>query len=402
MSAFTFAYLARLELWGLIAAFVQGVLVLASWHAWERTLPNASAVARHRLTCLHFAALVMLPIVTIAVLHWTVTEMGEAGGPGGESATMPAAVPHAVSLTLTVVWLVGVAAMMLGLAGDAWRIARLRRSPAPTALVDAVRRLARDGIAPQVRLADTVTPQIVGLRRPVLLVPRDLLDTWSTAERDAVLLHELAHARRGDFGWNLLQRLMLALLWFHPAAWIIYRDVSREREACCDAWAVRHGASPTALVRALIGLADQRARPALSMAVAGHGDLTARVHRLLGASRRESPSAGLRAAAIALSTLCFVALFAGRLGSTDPAIVDLYVASMFGPTIAIEARDPAGSFALRVRQGRVVEASIGNRSLPQARIRQDGEQVVLMGTAHEPAFALTVTPQGRIRWNART
>ena len=404
MSAFTVAYLGRLELWGLAASLVQGALVLASWRAWDRTLANASAVARYRLACLHFAALVVLPLAAVAIVHWSVTGIGDAGIPAAESGTGLAAVAHDVPLTLTIVWLIGAGAMTLRLLGDGWHLARLRRSPAPHTLVGTVRRLARDGFVPGVRLADIATPQIVGVWRPALLLPRDLVHTLSRDERDAVLLHELAHVQRGDFGWNLLQRSMLALLWFHPAAWILYGALSREREACCDAWALRHGASPTDLARALIGLADRAARPALAMA-AGHGDLTdltMRIHRLLDLQRREPPPIAPRAAAIVLSLLCVAALCAGRLGSTDPAIGDLYVASAFGPTIAIEARDPAGSFALRIHQGRVVEASIGNRRLPSGHIRQDGERVVLTGGAPESTLALTVTPQGRIRWNARS
>ena len=54
MTAFTLAYLARLELWGLAAAAIQGGLVMLSWRGWDRALASAGPVARHRLAAAHF------------------------------------------------------------------------------------------------------------------------------------------------------------------------------------------------------------------------------------------------------------------------------------------------------------------------------------------------------------
>jgi BlaR1 peptidase M56 len=236
----------------------------------------------------------------------------------------------------------------------------------------------------------------------VLLAPRGLSADLPRAERDAVLLHELAHVRRSDFAWNLVQRLVLAVLWFHPAAWAIYARLAREREASCDALAVRHGAAPSDLARALVRLAAGRTSPRLAMGLSSPGELTARVERLLGVERPTAPANGRRALAAAASAACLLALGAGRLGVADPVMGELYTASAFGPTISIAAQDPAGAFALRVRQGRVVAASIDARPLPADGIRQDGAHVILVGHRREPLLALTVTPQGRISWQPRT
>src|SRR5208283_2158814 len=53
-----------------------------------------------------------------------------------------------------------------------------------------------------------------------------------------ILLHELAHIRRGDYLVNLCQLLVESLLFFNPAVWWISRQIRQEREACCDAVAV--------------------------------------------------------------------------------------------------------------------------------------------------------------------
>jgi hypothetical protein len=165
--------------------------------------------------------------------------------------------------------------------------------------------------------------------------------------------------------------------------------------------AVRHGASATGLAQALVRLAENRVRPGFGMAVSGEGELTGRVHRLLGIGRPQSTSAGLRATAMTLSVLCLAALWAGRLGRVDPSMADVYNASAFGPMISVDAHDGAGSFALQIRRGRVIEASVEKQRLPQDRIVQEDDRVVLMNTLRQPIVALTVTPQGRIEWKAR-
>ena len=409
MSSFTFAYLVRLGVWGLAAAFVQGGLVLLSWLAWGRVMANATAILRYRLACIHFAALVVLPALTVVVLYWTVAGIGVPATHGSPVAELPSIMASYrralwLCLSLVMLWLAGASLMLLRFALDVRRMARLHRGPAPGVLVEAVHRLARERIGvtvPDVQVADIATPQIIGWWRPVLLAPRDSALPLSSAQWEAVLLHELAHVRRGDFGWNVLQRFELALLWFHPAAWALYDHLSREREACCDALAVRHGASATGLAQALIHLAENRIRPGLGMAISSHGELTARVHRLLGVNRPSSLPAGLRMAAMTASVLCLAALCAGRMGLVDPSMADVYNASAFGPMISIDAHDAAGSFAVRIKHGRVIEASVERQRLPQDHILQEDDHVILMGAMQRPIVALTVTPQGRIEWQAR-
>jgi len=409
VSFFTLAYLARLELWWLVAACVEGGLVLASWWAWDRAMADATAAGRHRLACLHFAALTVLPAGTVAILHGTVAGMGMAPPQGSPSAELPMLMAgYRASLGLAIawalLWFAGAAAMAWRLAGDARRIARLRPGPAPAEWVDTVHQLAQHrtgSTAPDVRVANIAAPQVVGLWRPVLLAPRELPHCLPAGEWEAVLLHELAHVQRRDFGWNLLQRLVLALLWFQPAAWRLYRHLSREREACCDELAVRNGASTAELARALVRLAENHASPATGMPISSQSDLGARVHRLLGRASQTRSPVRWRVAATAVSACCLLALGAGRLGRTDPALADLCRASAFGPTFVVDAHDDAGSFMLRIRRGRVLGASLERQPLPRDRIRQQGDRVTLLDQAQSPMLALIVTPQGRIEWKNR-
>ena len=408
MNAFTAAYVARLELWGLLAALLQGLLILGSWRAWQRaTLAPSTG---HRLACAHFAALGLLPLLTLAILQATVAGMAGQQPHGATIVALPSAlgdVRSGLALGATVVWGAGVAVMLLRLAHEARVLAHLRHAPAPAAVGAALRRTSRVGLVdamPQIREAAVASPQVAGWRRPLLLVPRGLSATLAAAELDAVLLHELAHVRRGDLRWNLLQRVVLALLWFHPVAWALQASVARERERCCDALAVRHGAQPAALACALVKLAEAGARPTLAMAMAMSqgGALVERVRGLLEPAQATATAAATsrrRAAlALAISLACVFALGAGRLALADPALGEFYMASAFGPTVAIQAHDGAGSFALWVRQGRVIQASVRDQPV---RIVQQGDRVTLTDAARAPLLVLTVTPQGRVQWESR-
>ncbi|NOZ41211.1 MAG: M48 family metalloprotease, partial [Planctomycetes bacterium] len=86
-------------------------------------------------------------------------------------------------------------------------------------------------------LAETreiVVPKVVGLARPMILLPTAAMAGLSTEELEMILAHELAHVRRHDMWVNLLQRLAEVVLFFNPALWLVSRRISTLREYCCD------------------------------------------------------------------------------------------------------------------------------------------------------------------------
>lgn len=408
MTSFTAAYLLTLSAWGLGAAAIEGAFLWFSWWAWDRATAGSNPALRQRIACSHLVAVLVLPFVTMLVFHFALTRMGT------EIELGPVPHPFGPELAkpmratwpglLAGLWICGAALAALRLAVEGRRVVSLAGYRAPADLVRRVHRLAKEiglSTAVRVREAEVRVPQVTGLRRPVLLLPADISASLTGAELEAVLLHELAHVRRCDFGWNLAQNLLLTLVWFHPAAWALHRATAREREACCDALAVRNGASPRILARALLRLAECRSEPRLGMAASGDGDLHARVQRLVGpvqGGATHKPFPGLPFAA---SALCIASLCAGLLAPRDVALRDLYVASGFGPDVHVGASDPFGRFELRIRQGRVVEAAIGGRSLPNSMIVQHGGRVTLFDPSPGRSVNLEVTALGRIRWNAR-
>lgn len=74
------------------------------------------------------------------------------------------------------------------------------------------------------------TPFILGVFAPRIYLPENLSD----ADRNAVLLHERAHIRRGDHIWKLLGFAIAAVYWFDPLVWLGYHLFSKDVEFACD------------------------------------------------------------------------------------------------------------------------------------------------------------------------
>jgi len=171
--------------------------------------------------------------------------------------TLTALIPY-----LPWLWLIGTpltfALLLTGIVGTR-RLNRashtLTDGPIPALLSQLVKSL-RIGQRVTVAVCDRIAaPVLIGIIRPVILLPPAALTGWSPDEIEMVLLHELAHVRRLDNFINLLQRMVESLLFFHPAVWIVSSWVRNEREACCDALVVRRTNRPHAYATLLVNLA---------------------------------------------------------------------------------------------------------------------------------------------------
>lgn len=117
---------------------------------------------------------------------------------------------------------------------------------------------ARIGIAaPRVRQSiDVLVPTVVGIVRPMVLIPPAALTGLTPMQLEAILAHELAHICRLDPLINLAQRLIEAVLFFNPAVWYVSRRVRIERELCCDEMAVREPQLRGAYAASLLAVAE--------------------------------------------------------------------------------------------------------------------------------------------------
>ena len=64
-------------------------------------------------------------------------------------------------------------------------------------------------------------PGLVGIWRPVILLPGRIQDQLSQSEINAILRHELCHLARRDILWAASPMLVEALFLFHPLVWLI-------------------------------------------------------------------------------------------------------------------------------------------------------------------------------------
>ncbi|MBN1555721.1 MAG: M56 family metallopeptidase [Phycisphaerae bacterium] len=156
----------------------------------------------------------------------------------------PAAVPvwRTISLStwLLVLWALGVAWMLLSMLTGTVGIRRVARKsehitdPAILAMKD---RLCEelDIRSPVLMLQskESFVPVTWGIWWPTVLLPREAKD-WSRDRLRMVLLHELAHIKRGDCLVQLLVQLARAIYWFHPLVWWASKNLRIQRERACD------------------------------------------------------------------------------------------------------------------------------------------------------------------------
>ena len=192
------------SLWvGMLASFLYYVIVRSR----STISPSCRVVLGEVLLCgiPIFSILFGLGILKFALLSLSVV------------ITIPVLWP----ILLVLVWEIGLFFATARLA-FAWRITKRLRGEA---------QMVSPG-KPQIAVSSNgIGPALVGICHPKILIPHN-----QTAE--PILLHEKAHFLRGDHWRNGLQVLLEALLFYHPAARWLSREIRMEREKSCDDLAV--------------------------------------------------------------------------------------------------------------------------------------------------------------------
>jgi beta-lactamase regulating signal transducer with metallopeptidase domain len=98
----------------------------------------------------------------------------------------------------------------------------------------------------------TVEPGLVGILRPVLLLPQRLTEHLSSEEIRSVLAHELCHLRRRDNLTYAIHLLAQALFWFYPPIWWLGTRLIRERERACDQAVLAAGYRPEVYAESIL------------------------------------------------------------------------------------------------------------------------------------------------------
>jgi TonB family protein len=286
-------------------------------------------------------------------------------------------------------WLVGVvvflARLNLGLA-----VARRMRSsvtePVEEGLREALARLsARMGLRRAVRLVQSAmveAPTVIGWLRPVVLMPVGCLAGLSTAQMEAILAHELAHIRRHDYLVSVMQSVVEALLFYHPAVWWVSKQMRRERESCCDDVAVQMSGDRVAYARALSWLEEHRvATPEMALGANG-GVLTMRIRRLLGLKESAAVSRGV-AITLLVAVVAGAVWYAGAMAGAQSSQTQ---SSFAAPASAPRAIEKASAFEFKQQTHPLLAQS--NETAPLAAAAAAQSDGAIAGTIVDPTGAL--------------
>ena len=202
-------------------------------------------------------------------------------------------------LPLVALWLAGLAVELARAGSHLLRARRVVCSAEPVtdaallATFEALRQRL-DVPAAELRISRAAaTPQVVGARKPVVLLPAGMCERFAGEELAMALGHELLHVRRADLLLGLVPALAARCFFFHPLARLVEREHALAREEACDAAVVaRLAPSPRAYGRLLLELALGCGTPPLRAAAAAvtHTTLQRRLQMLLQPARPFRPA----------------------------------------------------------------------------------------------------------------
>ena len=108
--------------------------------------------------------------------------------------------------------------------------------------------------------------------RPVIIVPKGLLNQLSRKQIAAVIAHEVAHFARMDHWSIVFASSMVAIFWWNPIVWLARCQLRRAQEECCDALVVGNGTVQRRLyAETLLAIVDFQANKQIVIPVVSPG-----------------------------------------------------------------------------------------------------------------------------------
>ena len=295
-------------------AAAKATVLLGLTTAVAAGLQRSAAAVRHRLWSLTLCGLLLLPLLSWSLPGWRLpilpSTAGQSGSgvsrseatadsrfaqgvnvpdpestgsiqvgfdPGSLEPAQPPARAHDAAArrarTVLLLWALGFIVAMLPAAAGV--LGNERRRKQSRRVVDQSWSQLFDGLIRQFAIRRRIelraglvplVPVTWGAMRPVVLLPEQA-EQWPEPVRRLVLMHELAHIKRWDVGFQLAGRLATAVYWFHPLAWYALHRLRVECECACDDYVVHLGARRSDYAEQLVDLARSLREGSLTMAI---------------------------------------------------------------------------------------------------------------------------------------
>ncbi len=150
----------------------------------------------------------------------------------------------------------------------------------------------------------------------IILLPEDYAE-WRPSKRAAVVAHEEAHVRRGDFYVQLAASMNKAVFWFNPSSWWLRRRLCEIAEVVSDDEAARALGDRPLYARILLEVSSRSPIPPAAVAMARPAMIGARIERILSETPA-FPAIGKRArVALAAAILPFAIVAAAPFATTS-------------------------------------------------------------------------------------
>ena len=293
-----------------------------------------------------------------------------------------------VAPAVAIVYLVGVLMMLSRLAVafcGGQRLTSLGHPVTEQSVLDVLAtqadRLALKAV-PMVAYCERVAvPVVVGVLKPVILLPATMMSGLSSQELAAVLAHELAHVKRFDHVLIVVQRFLEAVLFFHPAVWWLGRRIHDLREDACDDLVIQGGTDRMDYARSLLRVAemrvgdDSRAAQLAQLAVDG-GDpskLRQRIQRIVQSN--DEPGVRLNQSR---STFALVACAMVIAISLVPAL----------PGISTQPIDAAATPVVAAEETSTGQASAGDDTKERSNVKQKLKESAELHVERMPLIAV--------------
>jgi beta-lactamase regulating signal transducer with metallopeptidase domain len=235
-------------------------------------------------------------------------------------------------------------------------------------------------------ISNVHSPFVIGILRPRIVIPEDILKTFSVDELRPLIYHELGHVKRFDLLVNMLQIFLQILWFFHPGLWIMNHLIRTEREKACDDLALFYDTQKrTTYVEGMLKMLKNPVKipwavPGLLGLFEYRPDIVARIQRIMEGKNSPFPLMGI-GEIILIAALALVILPLACTENKSPSVADQKKVSAATP----QKPDRKSTTGISLNKGKPMTTKI------------DYSKLELKGNGHgQDHFSLTVQATARL------